>query len=122
MNKVKFGSLVLRTKELNKCLEFYKILGFPLEKEEHEEGPVHYACELQGFHFAIYEGQEGKAPERHECSSSQIGFYVKNVDEIYDKLIQFGSDSIWEPDDSPWGRTAMVLDPDGRAIEFYLEK
>ena len=122
MTKIKIGSLVLRSKEIKKCLEFYKILGFSLEEEEHEEGPIHYACDYEGFHFAIYEGKEGKAPKRHECGSSQIGLYVEDVDEIYNKLINFGAESIWEPDDSPWGRTAMVLDPDGRPIEFYLDK
>src|SRR5258708_4211595 len=108
------SAIVLCTDRFDAMVEFYRAIGVPLESEEHEEGPVHYACELGATHFAIYKGKAGDVVGRGAGGCTMIGLQVSNVDEAYKAAKQLGATTIWEPHDKPWGRAAQVTDPDGR--------
>lgn len=107
------------TSQLETCRAFYEALGLVFEDEEHEEGPLHFACDVGGVHFAIYEGPPGEAPNKGEGASSLIGFKVDDVDAVFARLREFETAILWEPRDAPWGRTAQLRDPDGRPVEIF---
>ena len=111
-------SLILFTSNLFALVEFYKSIGIPFEEEDHGEGPIHYACDLNGAHIAIFESSEGKATERGVGGSSQIGFQVDNVDAIFDQALKAGAKSLIAPQERPWGKRAVFEDLDGRSIEI----
>jgi predicted enzyme related to lactoylglutathione lyase len=48
----------------------------------------------------------------------QFGFTVDNVDEVYRVALENGAMSVIAPQDLPFGRRAVVEDPDGRPIQF----
>ncbi len=116
------GSLVLWTARLEACRAFYEALGLPLEDEQHEEGPRHFACQVGGVHVALYGGPAGEAPGKGAGGSSLVGFRVDEVDELFGRLTALGAEVIWAPCDAPWGRTAQVRDPDGRPVELFATK
>jgi hypothetical protein len=47
-----------------------------------------------------------------------IGFRVPSVDETLAALAQLGMTPSSPAKDSAWGRRAVVVDPDGRAVEI----
>lgn len=93
-------------------------LGLPLEKERHESGPVHFACEIAGVHIALYAGRSGEALKRGDGGAAQFGFQVESVDEAVEAAKAIGASVLIEPEEAPWGRRAVVQDPDGRPVEL----
>jgi lactoylglutathione lyase len=112
------ASLVLFAADVNTTADFYRAIGLELEHEDHGEGPVHFATELGGVHFAIYPTDvRGRAPARRAVGSSFPGFYVAALDEVTESLRQLGASVLTEHEQMPWGCRVVVEDPDGRAIE-----
>ncbi|MBV8344982.1 MAG: VOC family protein [Candidatus Eremiobacteraeota bacterium] len=115
----KVGALVLFCADIAAVADFYRALGVPLETEEHEGGPQHYACELDGCHFALYEGSDGQAPAFRTRGYTFPGFVVTSLDESLAAVRGLGSLVLQEPELYPWGRRCILQDPDGRMIEIY---
>lgn len=114
-NSIKFvDALVLRSPQLEKSVDFYRTLGLPLAKEQHDEGPVHFTCDLNRVHFSLYPTREGEDVR----DDLVIGFEVEDLEEVVERARQWGSEIKIEPQTVPWGRRAMVLDPDCRKVEL----
>jgi lactoylglutathione lyase len=112
------ASLVLFAADVGKTAEFYRAVGLELEDEDHGEGPVHFAVEVGGVHFAIYPTEvSGRAAARRTAGSSFPGFYVQALDDVTASLRRMGATVLTEHEQMPWGCRVVVEDPDGRAIE-----
>lgn len=114
----KIDALVLSSHKVKNTANFYKNLGLDLVEEKHGDGPLHYACDFGGCHFAIFESKEGNAPAQEFGGATKIGFNVDDVDLFFKKSIEHGATEKLKPDNALWGRNAVVIDPDGRTIEF----
>lgn len=106
--------VVLRTRDLRQAEAFYGALGLHFVRHSHGSGPLHLASEEKGQVFEIYPLGEEEAP----TSSTRIGFAVPSVDDAYRSLLAAGGKSLSSPKDSPWGRRAVVVDPDGHRVEL----
>jgi lactoylglutathione lyase len=112
------ASLVLFAADVNNTADFYRTIGLDLEHEDHGEGPVHFAVDLGGVHFAIYPTeQSGRAPALRAAGNSFPGFYVAALDAVTESLRRMGARVLREHEQMPWGCRVVVEDPDGRAIE-----
>lgn len=111
---VVFNLVVIRSRDLNRARGFYQALGVPLSEHSHGHGPVHLVNEAGGRVFEIYPLTENDAPTR----STRIGFMVESVDETYQALLAAGGHAVASPQESPWGRRAVVADPDGHCVEL----
>lgn len=111
-------ALVLWTPRLAEAAAFYRALGLPLEEERHDDGPVHFACELGPVHFALYASPPGQAPGRTAGGATQLGFRVESLERALAAARAAGAPVVVEPQEVPWGRRVVVLDPDGRAVEL----
>ena len=81
------------------------------QHRRHGEGAEHYACEDGPLVFEIYP-QAGAS-----TAATRIGFVVAALDELVADLAELGS-LIAPPKASPWGRRAVVADPDGHRVEL----
>lgn len=106
--------LVIRAEEIYRAVTFYEEIGLSFEKHRHGSGPEHYACERAGFVFEIYP----LSPKQQSTSWTRIGFTVADVDSLVDTLTQAGAKLVSSPQDSEWGRRAVVKDFDGHTVEF----
>ena len=106
--------IVLRSRDLDRADSFYRALGLSFVRHSHGSGPVHLASESGGQVFEIYPLSEDAVP----TSSTRVGFSVPCVDATYVSLLTAGGTSMTPPKDSPWGRRAVVVDPDGHRIEL----
>ena len=110
--------IVLRVRDLEESLRFYRALGLTFVQEQHGSGPVHYACELDSMVVELYPGEPGAALERKMAGATMLGFQVDSLDSIIETLEQLGVKVITKPQTGAWGRRMVVEDPDGRAIDL----
>jgi lactoylglutathione lyase len=106
--------IVIRSSDLDRANRFYGTMGLEFTSHAHGKGPIHLACELGQQVFEIYPLGEGDLP----TTSARIGFGVPSVDEAYVALLEAGGQPMSPPKDSPWGRRAVVVDPDGHRVEL----
>ena len=104
--------VVLRVADLERSAAFYRTLGLTFTKHAHGSGPEHYASEADGFVFELYPAT-AKQPA---TASARIGFAVVDVDATLAAVA--GSSVVTPAADSPWGRWAVVADPDGHRVEL----
>jgi lactoylglutathione lyase len=118
---VSVGALVLFAADLDRAVEFYEAIGLELEPEQHDEDdPVHFVTDLDGCHVAIFPAEHpGAAPAARSSGETMVGFRVPAVEVAVDAARELGAPILQEPDDYPWGRRALVEDPDGRRIEVF---
>jgi lactoylglutathione lyase len=105
--------IVIRANNLEESYSFYKKLGLSFNQEQHGNGPQHYTSELKGLVFEIYPAVNGKNDE-----TIRIGFSVPNLDHVMDNLRSIDATIITEPSIGPWGKRAVVQDPDGHKVEL----
>jgi lactoylglutathione lyase len=105
--------VVLQARDVESSKEFYGRLGLSFIAEQHGTGPRHYSATLGQLVFEIYPCREDapSAPQR-------IGFCIPSVDETVETLRGRGALVVSEPKPSPWGRRAVVEDPDGNRVEL----
>ena len=111
MAEISLNLVVLRSPDLDQAEAFYLKLGLCFTRHRHGKGPEHLATEMPGGVFEIYPESENGASTR----GTRVGFAVKGLDEIVGRL---GESVISQPKDSPWGRRAVVSDPDGHRVEL----
>lgn len=106
--------MVIRSANLERAATFYKALGLDLSCHSHGSGPEHYAFEGNGHTFEIYPLLADAVPTH----STRIGFAVHSVDETLAKAVAAGAKVLLSPQDSEWGRRAVIVDPDGHKVEL----
>ena len=105
--------LVIEAKDIEATLQFYSLLGLHFVSEQHGAGPLHYAATLGPVVFEIYpcRGARPATPVR-------LGFRIPALDGTLDLLRNGDARVISEPKETPWGRRAVVEDPDGNRVEL----
>ncbi len=104
--------VVIRSSDMEASKAFYERIGLTFASHRHGKGARHYACEMGSMVFEIY-------PLREVTSAgTRLVFQVSDVDALMATLSAVGVDVLSTPQDSPWGRRAVVRDPDGHSIEL----
>lgn len=128
-NSMKMGYVTLYVEDIPAAVDFYrKVLDLELHFM-HESG--HYAEMKTGetvLAFSHHKLAESLVPQGYQKATHseplgmQLGFEVKNVQEIYEKALAYGARDITPPEIKPWGfESAMVQDCSGHLIEFCRE-
>jgi len=105
---------VIRCAAIDASAGFFRLIGPEFEKHWHGSVPDHYAASDGIWTFELYPAS-AKFPA---SSSTRIGFAVGECDEVAERLRVAGFTIDTVPTDSPWGRRAVVLDPDGHRVEL----
>lgn len=114
------GAVVLWSTRADLTVAFFRALGIPLEAERHGRGPQHWACGLEGRHFAVHEAPSGQdAPGWREAGAMMLGLEVPRLDDALAAVSRLGATVVQPVEEVPWGRRVVVRDPDGRPVELY---
>jgi lactoylglutathione lyase len=105
---------VIRCADIDASAVFYRLTGLEFEKHRHGTGPEHYAASDGIWTFELYPAS-AKFPA---SGSARVGFAVDSCDEVVGRLQVAGFSIEVPPTDSPWGRRAVALDPDGHRVEL----
>lgn len=118
VSETSLSLLVLRTKRVVACLEFYRSLGLWFVEEKHGGGPVHYSSSSNGIVIEIYPQTQNGMTELGAERTIRLGFTVKSLVATLQSLETVGARVLRSPAVTRWGHVAVVLDPDGREIEI----
>ena len=99
------------SRDIEKSKDFYSQLGLDFDEEKHGAGPRHYAATTGAAVLEIY-------PAQGTVATSRIGFCVSDLDNLVERLRGTGTRIVRDPTVSPWGRRAVIEDPDGNKIEL----
>ena len=104
------------------AVAFYRALGVPLDGEDHEGGPLHWAADLGEVHLAVHDARNSAAGSRYRQSGSAFGgLFVDSLDDAVEALASIDAPIIQEHQERPWGCRIIAEDPDGRAFEVNQE-
>lgn len=107
---MKLNLLVLRTPKLEALKRFYSALGLRFNREQHGNGPEHYAATLTNdLVLELYPCLDGTVPD----PGLRLGLSVDDISETLRILEQPIT-----PRQTQWGLRALVRDPDGRTVEL----
>jgi predicted enzyme related to lactoylglutathione lyase len=110
---VALNLVVIQARDLETTRQFYDCLGLALRREQHGRSPEHYAAQLGSTVFEVYPCNVGTP-----LGCIRIGFQVSSLEPTLSALRQQSAKILTEPHDSPWGRRAVVQDPDGNRVEL----
>lgn len=118
------ASLILFAADVERTAAFYRALGLALEPERHGDGPVHHTVALGPTHVAIFGAHDDRAGAAggipHRSAGAQFfGLTVPDLDAAFTAATGLGAVVEQEPSTKPWGRRALVRDPDGRVVELF---
>ncbi|AKT37274.1 VOC family protein [Chondromyces crocatus] len=115
---ISLGLLVLRTRDVPRLVAFYRAMGLPFVEEQHGAGPTHFSCELGGLVVEIYPARPGTTGASEGAADLRLGFRVPSIERALAALTQTSPCVRSGPRADAWGRCAVVVDPDGRAVEL----
>lgn len=109
--------IVVYAQDIAASKQFYETLGLAFRREQHG-GPEHYAAQIGDIVFEVYPRQvPGCDP-----APLRIGFRVPSVDQTIESLSKLGARLVKPAADTPWGRRAVVKDPDGYIVEIFAQQ
>ncbi|WP_411825413.1 VOC family protein [Luteolibacter sp. AS25] len=108
---------VIRSRDIEASSEFYRLIGLEFEKHRHGNSPEHYASSCGDSVFEIYPATAKFPP----TIGTRIGFRVDRCDDSVAMLESAGHSIASMPSDSPWGRRAVAIDPDGHKVELISD-
>lgn len=116
------SAILLISPDAKALAEFYKNgLGLPLEDEVHEGIPLHYACELDGVHFAIHPAEGWPGVATRDAQSPVIALRTSDVRAVKRRLAEIGV-AAPGPYDHGFAWALAFRDPDGNHIEILEPK
>ena len=114
MDDIALNLVVLRTTDIFRAAEFYSRLGLKFTRHQHGTGPEHFAAELGSSVFELYP----LVPDGPSTLGTRVGFRVASLDATLAALSDYPDAIVSPPKDSPWGRRAVITDPDGHRVEL----
>lgn len=114
MSAIRLNLVVIRCVDLERSELFYSLLGLSFVRHRHGKGIEHLSAELDGTVLELYPLDETAA----STCGMRIGFSLPLLDFVVDALAAYPNAIVSAPQDSPWGRRAVIADPDGHRVEL----
>ena len=111
---VQLNLVVIRSADIERAAAFYRLLGLDFVKHAHGSGSEHFSSKLDQATFEIYPPRGGS----DSTMGTRLGFGIASLDVTVTKLQKAGARIVSLPKASPWGRRAIVDDPDGHRVEL----
>ncbi|WP_415063218.1 VOC family protein [Bdellovibrio sp.] len=109
-------SITINTPHLQDMLVFYRNIGFQFIASKVDKGSEVHRAIHNGVEFSLYSIQNS---QRSQIPSLQLGFKITELERTVTELTKVpGAMCILDPTEMPDGKKAIVLDPDGHAIEL----
>ena len=121
------ASVVLFSRRPDEVVAFYRALGVPFQDEDHGDGVVHHAADIDGIHVAVLPANDGEKEDDETGGgasrpwrapgSTFVGLWVDSLEETTAALERTGAPLLRAHEQCEWGCRVVVQDPDGRAVE-----
>lgn len=106
--------VVIKAQDPIKLAAFYSAFGLTFVREKHGNGPHHHAAVVGDTVFEIYP----RSPNDPGTEATRLGFSVDDVELACARAVSLNGRVVRQPGDAPWGRRAVVCDPEGHRVEL----
>lgn len=106
--------VVIRSRDLATSRRFYEAIGLTFREEQHGNGPRHLTCILGDTVFEIYP----VSSDEDSTTSARLGFRIRDIELALSAVVDRSGTIVSQPKASPWGKRAVVRDPDGHVVEL----
>jgi lactoylglutathione lyase len=121
---VKFGKTVVYVEDAKASVEFFE-KAFGLKGTYHDQGfgEIETGGDTK-IAFATYAVGQNHLPDKYPVGSpDKVGFELslvaENVEEVFQRAVDAGAESIKEPEKTPWGQISSFLRlPDGTIVDL----
>ncbi|MHB8585842.1 MAG: VOC family protein [Thermoplasmatota archaeon] len=121
-------SVFLNVRDIERALKFYETLGFRITNQSEADGRTSYAdLAMGGAEISLGAINSNDDPGFQSWVSTPLGagvvIYVSvpNVDAVFERAQDAGAVIESAPHDRPYGRVAMINDPDGYTLSLITE-
>ncbi len=108
----RIGLLVIRSDDMERLAAFYEALGFRFVRHSHPPCGEHFAATDSSCVFEIYQ----RKADQQATAGLFFGLNVSSVDEAIESAVTSGGSVVRFPEDTQWGRSAIIRDPDGHRV------
>ncbi len=122
----KLDMIGLVCKDIQKSIDFYRLLGIevtdPTEEEPYVEATLENGLRLSWNSVEMIKTLDPywKDPSGHRMGMAFLCDCSEDVDAKYNEMVAAGYPSGREPWDAFWGqRYAQVIDPDGNLVDLF---
>lgn len=116
LDKILVTSITINTAKIKALVQFYRALGLPLESKQVTLGSEIYRAQLGSIEFCLF-GVGHK--EKSLTPPLQLSFKVKDLLTTVNKVSELANVTVMmEPTEMPDGKKAIILDPEGHAVEL----
>ena len=113
------ASIVVFTDWLDETISFYRALGVSLADQDHGDGLVHTAGELDGVNVAVFASSlAGKSRGWRVGGTTFLGFWVTSLERVIVDVEPIGKRLLCDHQQRRCGCRIVLADPDGRAVEI----
>lgn len=109
-----FNLVVIRVKDIQLSLKFYECLGLNFVPGKHGTGPDHFAAELNGVVFEIYQ----ETPD-NPATKIRLGFQVYSIQNIIQLVQKMGGTIVSPIKETSAGLKVVLLDPNENRLELF---
>ncbi len=108
--------ILIQVSDVRRSVKFYREgIGIPLKPTGY--GDESFQADLGGVRFLIHPDFDRSLGKRHRGAGIHVHLWVQDADSYYVQLRKRGVTVIEPPENRPWGRHLVVVDPDGYRIE-----
>lgn len=111
-NNAGVGLLVIRSDDMDRLAAFYTALGLSFVKHSHPSCGEHDSTVDGAWVFEICQRRQ----DQPATTDVFFGLNVSSVDDAVEAGILHGGNLIRPPEDTEWGRTAIIRDLDGHRV------
>ena len=114
------AAVLLFSEDAKSLAEFYRAqLGVPLRRIAVSGVEPHWACDIRQVYFSIWPSRNNESKEIPEAQRGGVAFYVEDVQQQFDRLVERGVRVEAPPNETSLGMIARMRDPDGNLFELY---
>ena len=113
--------IVLHSRDAERLLVFYETLGLKFVRERDVGGPARLFARAGDVQIEIFAASR-LATAPGEMHGWLLELRVADLDRIVDQVEQDGHRVLSGPMDTPWGRRAVVIDPEGRTVHLSASR
>ncbi|MDB6133331.1 MAG: Glyoxalase/bleomycin resistance protein/dioxygenase [Verrucomicrobiales bacterium] len=117
MTPAALNLVVLRCSDMARAADFYSRLGLQFVQHRHGNGLEHFSADAGECVFELYPRTAGGP----STEGARIGFRVASLEAAAAAFHDFPDAILSPPADSPWGRRAVIADPDGHRVELIQQ-
>ncbi len=113
-------TITINTEKMQDMVSFFSALGVAMQVTNVKNGSVSYRGNMGDLEIGLFSIAKR---EKRLSPDLSLRIQVENISEVLIKLQQIsGVEVLMSMQELPFGKMAVVLDPDGHSVELYDER